>query len=191
MPWVHFDTIVFGTTDKSVFQQYQMNSLFDPGQVLSSTQPLGFDQYASLFQRYMVYGNRCSVNFVKQGSAPGIGWVHMIADDDIAITYGATLPTELMSRPQTTTKQIYPTGSDRHIVTLKKYYRMRSLAHQTTNISNFGALVGANPNLRATLNVGCSTFNGDVHGGTETMNLRIKMTFYVMMYDPIMTLNLS
>jgi hypothetical protein len=47
------------------------NGCFDPGLSLSSGQPVGFDYWAVMYERYRVIGSRCVLNLGVEGSTTG------------------------------------------------------------------------------------------------------------------------
>lgn len=61
-------TTIASTSGAVGTNQYRGNSLFDPDYSGTGTQPSGFDELASLYERYRVLGSTCIVNFVSNTS---------------------------------------------------------------------------------------------------------------------------
>lgn len=50
-------------------QNFRGNSVFDPDETYVGHQPTGFDQYAALFNKYIIYGSKITVKYIQNRSA--------------------------------------------------------------------------------------------------------------------------
>lgn len=67
---IELDPGALGTTD---WHTFRMNSIFDPDYTSTGHQPMGHDQYATLYHRYLVLGAKMTVQFVTTGTTVGTG----------------------------------------------------------------------------------------------------------------------
>lgn len=188
-PFVQFNTINTAGPIVSHFQQYKINSLFDPYVgVGSGNQPLGYDQYITLYQRYFVYGCKVQVNFWKANNDLGHGWCHLIASQTSTVYTGGDVQS-MHSRPNTFTKQITPWNGNGHPIVMRKYYRIKNWLREKEDPSDVQALTGGDPTSIVYLNVGCSTYDGTAI--SDITQIRVKLTYYAMLFQPPAQLLLS
>lgn len=71
-------------------QRFLANGLFDPNVALGGHQPMGFDTWASLYNRYVVLGSkiRCEVALDDVGQNGGM-YAGIFLDDDGTAVYGS------------------------------------------------------------------------------------------------------
>lgn len=71
-------------------QKFLANGLFDCNVALGGHQPMGFDTWASLYNRYVVLGSkiRCEVALTDVGNDGGM-YAGIFLDDDSSVTYGS------------------------------------------------------------------------------------------------------
>lgn len=84
LPFSSYLTLNEATAGAGKVHTWRPNSAFDPDIFSASTQPLGFDQYSGIFQKYLVYGGNWEVTFANQ----------LIVNNGLAVV-GAQLTTDL------------------------------------------------------------------------------------------------
>ena len=96
-----FDFTASPQTSGTELGPFSGNSVFDPGQALSSTQPVGFDEYALLYDYYRVIGSKIEVQAMVittnvLASRTASGSISVYANES-----GATLSTfsDMISQP--------------------------------------------------------------------------------------------
>lgn len=65
------DTYVFSSVSGAIGENiFRGNSIYDPQTGLGGIQPLGYDQWAAFYGRYLCMGSKCSVTFTRTSAAP-------------------------------------------------------------------------------------------------------------------------
>lgn len=133
-----------------VAAQYYMsaNSLFKPQAASGGHQPMNFDQWALLYNHYVVVGSKitCTAHSGSTSNADGC-FIGVNLQDDQSLS---TDPSTLLEQGLTRYKffnQTYAAGSGngrvvRHGFSAKKFF---NLSNPTDNIKRIGAGIGASP----------------------------------------------
>lgn len=126
---------------------WSMNSLYDPDRSHTGHQPMGYDQLAALYNRYVVTGARISCTFTNQDAAHHI-YVGMTGHENATFYTGSNEFTTLIESGNTVYKCLEPVGGKssctlRKNVNLRKEFAVRDLIG---NIEEYGAICGNNPN---------------------------------------------
>lgn len=167
------------TKDLLTHFTYRLNSLYDPEFKLGGGQPMGFDQWAALYNRYVVYGGKITLEFMSE----------------------STLPFEVFVGPDNDSTA--PTTSNQFAeLPLYKNKVVNSAWAPATKISNtcmvkvlegfpigseqdYGAAIAANPNIQKFWQV--ALIQGSVAAGF-TVNMRVTIEYYSKMYQRKTTL---
>ena len=159
--------------------QYSGNSVFNPqntGGYGSSHQPMGFDQWATLYGSYMVKASSIEVDFVPSGVAQSLLYP-VVASGTAPSTLAAALE---YPRVKTTMSSI-ASGRTRlkHYMTTAGVYGLKSLNNDD---QPYCALVGANPALQWFWIFGFQ--DPDVTTST-IQSAKITITYYVRFFGRI------
>lgn len=122
------------------------NSLFAPTSVTGSHQPMGFDELAFLYNRYLITGAKVTVTFTGDVSTGESQYVGLTIHNTAAFP-GGTIST-LVEQGKTVYRVLGPTDGDQNTVILTKAISMRKEFQVTDlsgNIDEYGALVTASP----------------------------------------------
>lgn len=138
------------TVDGSIGANYlfRCNSLYDPNQSGVGHQPMGRDQYANFYKRYVVIGSKITVRFIAQegntatnspDDTTNVG-ITTIADTSDTIIQ----PTEFMENNRTTYGVITPS---KPIHTITKYFSPKTYFgfNKVVDEEDVGAYFGTNP----------------------------------------------
>lgn len=127
---------------------FRCNSLFDPNQSGVGHQPMGRDQYAGFYKRYVVIGAKITVRFICQedntatnspNDTTNVG-ITTIADTGDTIIQ----PTEFMENNRTTYGVVTPS---KPIHTITKYFSPKTFfgVSKVIDEEDIGAYFGTNP----------------------------------------------
>lgn len=101
--------ILTSTTGAVARQDYRANSIFDPDFTNTGHQPMWRDNYAAIYDQYVVIGSKITVQFTHVSAATtGVMVVGIHTDDDSS---GSSNLTTMMELNNTVWRQIGPTGS--------------------------------------------------------------------------------
>lgn len=146
------------STTGSDWVVYNANSVFSPENSGSGHQPMGFDQYALLYNHFIVLGAKVVVTFTPQFSASA----YVAAGKDIWAVVGlrdtATLVTTMtrnMEMPQTRWKHV-PAASARDKVVISKKFSAKRFFNvsDVKDKDDIGADVTSNPTDVACFHIG-------------------------------------
>lgn len=158
--------------------QFRLNSLFDPDLTGVGTQPVGFDQYAALYEKYRVYEASYKVSFYNGQTRPLI--VGCQTCDDASTT---TDLERLIQNGQCEWGILTPTGGSADLVTLTGTVDLAAAQGQTKaqfwsdDVNE--ALMSANPTEAYTLNVFAADINiSDPAGIVCYIEIRYKARLY-------------
>lgn len=132
---------------------FRANSIFDPNSTGTGHQPYAHDQWAILYNHYVVLGSKITVhasvsNTTGQYQANGIVGIHL--DDDG--TLPGTTTQEMMELPRTKYSRVNLSSVSNKGVRVSKNYsarRFHGIKDVKDNINRIGAAVGANPTEQA------------------------------------------
>lgn len=174
-----FVTLTYGTSTNitagtgATHLAFSGNSLFIPSLDLATHQPLYFDQYAALYDRYMVYGSSiqatvCNTSAGAQGAAV---W------PSVTGTGTAANVGEMAEQPYVVLKTVAPAPGSRP-VTLFKSMSTSKMRGGTVFSDDWGALVTADPERTWFWNFNVITFGGADSDCSVTFKLRYRCRFY-------------
>lgn len=179
------DTVAVASGTVGVFGDefvFKLNGLYDPNTTGIGHQPYGYDQITPLYKRYIVKGVLIKIVF-NNPSADGIVCGAMIQGSSGAGSLTGISPDIIKEQPYSITHPLNNTGSQYYMV--KQYIDLRKLeglkvSQWDSNITNYGALVTADPLLQPTLRVACAT---DTATSGITLTCRVLLTYYVQFFD--------
>lgn len=160
--------------------QYRANSLFDPQETSGGHQPFGFDQWATLYNSYMVLGSKITVTWYDIGTVnTNPLTVGVYLSDSASLPY-TTTDTFIEARKgqfrQYTGRAVKPVVTVSNF-SAKKYFNLKD---PKDNIKEYGALVDANPNEEAIFSLIVQSRNA----GTESINATILIEYMAMFSEP-------
>lgn len=159
-------------------QQFRQNGIFDPDVTYTGHQPRGFDEYATLYDRYVVYGVAVEVDVV--GVTSGVPGVLSLRGSP-----NSTLPSsdiyEAVENPRV--KYIAISGSEgQNRGKLSTYFSTKALAgvKDLGQERDYRSVVTTNPTEQNYINICWQALNGS---STTACNAIIKLTYYVKFFD--------
>jgi len=150
----------------------------------ASHQPLGHDQWSTVYNHYLVLGSKMSVQLIPNNSvspflAGGLATL-MLQDTATSIIVASTV----MESGRATYKNIAPNGTGpyrlRKSCSVKKFFNVRNLKD---NIDNYGSLFGSNPAEQAYYNLQFFPTDTTVTGVLGPMCL-VTIDYVVLMTGP-------
>jgi len=134
------------TTTADTYLEYALNGLYDPDITGTGGQPVGFDQYASLYKNYRVMASSISVYYfnTENSAITQISIIPQLKRDNAIRTY---LNPEQHKRCRYKRYANESGGGGRATGTVKHYCSMKSLSGNNLykTESEYGPLVTANP----------------------------------------------
>lgn len=131
-------------------QTWCLNALYDPDTTGTGHQPMGFDQLAALYGRYLVTGAKITTTFESRSvNANQTAMVGMTVHEN-ATFYPSTLGdvSKLVEQGKTIYKYLGTSTSGRSVTTLTRKVSMRKefqVKDLIGNIEEYGALTSAAP----------------------------------------------
>lgn len=158
---------------------YRANSVFDPFQPTGGHQPMGYDEWALLYNHYIVLGSKVSVQFLQDGSPTGAVAVGVYLDDTSSSGY--TSADEYIEAKKGSYCLI-PFGDRRNRTctsrfSAKKFFKVKDLQD---NMTRLGAPVGTNPDEEAMYHIWMQCYNST----TDTLQVQITIDYIVEFSEP-------
>lgn len=170
-------TPVTAPTDSWVFSG---NSLFDPDVSGSGSQPMGFDQYATFYNKYRCRGSKIVVRAAAtSGSHFPCKLVVYPQDDNATVTGVDNAAARAFARTGVTSGYGGPVTTLKNYMTSKKQFGVKSINEETS----YAAAVNANPSLRWYWCISVGTL--DLTTSIAGMYAEIEITYYTEFYDTV------
>jgi len=156
--------------------QWIANSIFDPDYTATGHQPLFRDEYASIYNHYIVPTSTIIARFTNlsttAGSLCGIG-----LDDDTTMT---TTPDTAVEQQEGRNGYLTPLGGSRSTITLKKTFNHKKMygTNPRADLTARTAMT-ASPTEQSVFNTWVSGFNG----ATTTAEIEITIYFTVILSE--------
>lgn len=169
----------FGTTTTNLLgvHQFHTNGIFDPDITSGGHQPLGHDQWASLYSRYRVLGFSVRLTGVSLTAAT-------MTHFGIYVSNSGTIPTSLctiVEQPFVKFKRLTNQNSQNISLYMPSYRALGVTKSQYMNESNFGSTFGDDPVASGRINI----FWQNVDENTSTgHNMTVEIMYYVMLSSP-------
>lgn len=157
---------------------YRANSVYDPRHAALGTQPLGFDQWSTFYDHYVVTKSTITVRFVPSAVTPvtGSAIVGLSVQDDATTT--AIIPLQLIERQGSSWGIM--TGADAGgVKVLKKSFHAKKffgVSDLDDNIAKIGANVGANPSEQAYFHVSAGAVDASSNPAPMTAIIQVDYT---------------
>lgn len=167
--------------------QFRANSVFDPDFTGVGHQPMGFDEWAALYERYTVYGSKINVMYAPTSTAsvaPGYYGVTLYGTaGQLSSTYGNV---EAILEGKLTGYTTTMSGSSNSVFLPRSLWRKfsaRNFFGKTDPLDDpdIGALVSTNPVNLAYYGVWCGASGGNDPG---QMNFKVQIDYIVMFHEP-------
>lgn len=153
---------------------FRGNSLFDPEFALSGNQPCGFDEWSSLYGRYIVYACEIKLTFINEGTT-GISAVLVPSLDS------TTLTSPFRGKELPYAKAIYipsvPQGKS--YVMSSSMTTARVWGDNVLNESSFGAVTSTNPSKAWYWQVVLDSIPA---GNSKALTVFVEMNFIAKMH---------
>jgi len=173
---------------------YSANGMFDPTTAVGGHQPLGFDQYAVIYDHYVVLGSKIHVVFWTENAATTYASIVGIKlDDDDALS--TTNPQTVIEQPARLTKwkmlRNNSTSGDQTIVDVYNSYsakKFNGIKDVKDNKSWIGASCAANPTEMAYYIL----FAGHPDGATDLPDIKYQVIIdYIVQFSELKNIPLS
>lgn len=188
LPYAHTTGFAAPGSSLSGTFDFSLSSAYDPDQTGIGHQPMMWDQLSGLYRRYMTHAAVFTLEFTNP-TADGLFVGYAIRYTGDAGGHGAKTLDQLSEYRNVVMKPIQNTGSQkvvfRQYVPLHKVFGLPKMIYNADRATfsgltgNFGT--GTNP-LRHVL---LCPLIVDSTGGTTSCNVRIGVTFYSTLYDPL------
>ena len=169
------ETVALSLTGGTVTDyQMRLNSLYDPNQTGTGHQPMGFDQYATFYNRYRVFGTSYRITVLPTGTNTG----HICIVPNNSNTGLTTSIDDCREQPRSKIKSL---ALDVETVLAGKI-SLPSLGGVTTvqyrSDDRYQSVVSDNPVEHYGLHIGLLSF------ANITVNVRIEMIYHCEFFDP-------
>lgn len=160
------------------------NSAFDPNTTGVGTQPLGFDEYSTLYNRYMVNGSKIKVYWQIGNTTQGAAQLNVGV---MPATTSSWTGTDWPIFPYTVHKQTSSASGARSTIVTKAYNstkKMFSNSGAAYNQDDFSATVGNNPTRQWywLLSLQPADLSTSVTSGQVVVC--VKITYYIKFTEP-------
>lgn len=161
---------------QTLYYSFRGNSLYDPNLTGSGHQPLFFDQYASIYQRYMVFGSKIRVSITNPTSSPLNVVLQSGTDNYLGSNYA-----QILEQPGAkVTRTIPPSNQVTAVIqNFSTTRRACGLSKKEVSEENYSALVTGNPNEIWYHNL---LFQNAYAIGVNVY-ITVQITYYAQFYD--------
>lgn len=171
--------VLSGSVNTSSYQAWAyQSSLFDPYVSAGGHQPMFFDQYAAMYQRYTVMGIAYSIDVTTDAATNGPLFITVMPT-----SVGATATTISLVRERTGTKET--TVSHGYKGKLRGYISVSKVLGVTRQKlltdDQYSALISANPARMAFMNVQAWNQSGTA---AIAVYISMRLTYYCRFFDP-------
>lgn len=175
-------TAVDAGLDAVGYVTFRANSCFDPDFTGVGHQPMGFDQWATFYNHYVVVGSRITANFATRGTATALGFgvrgINLHADTTMATDLPTILEQGLTKKTlQSTHNNAQMVRSVSRNFSAKKFFNVTNVLD---NIGRIGASIAANPSEQAYFHV----FSGNADPLVDPTSVLIMVTIeYIVVFS--------
>jgi len=172
-------TSTYGAT---AAHNFRTNSAFDPNQSGTGHQPLGFDQWSSFYNHYIVLRSSIRVTFTSAAANTSGLIVGVYISDDTTVSGD---PYTLIEQGLTKYKILNATNTNSKPTTLSANYSTKSYYNVTNvndNVGRLGAGINANPTETAIFHVFQAGLDPTVP--TVTVGALVEIVYTVQFSEP-------
>lgn len=159
--------------------QFRINSLFDPDFSLGGHQPLGYDQYSTLYNKYRVHGMGYKITFINRETAYQLEVATQLRPNSVAQTNIDTI-----HEAPYTQKRIIGIEGGRSMATIKGYASMAKIRGVSKSViksdDQYSASTGANPAISAFLQIYMQNQTSNV---AAECAIRVELEYFCEFYD--------
>lgn len=159
------------------YNAYAANGIYDPNITGAGHQPMGHDEYATLYKKYRVLSSHITVEFFPEG-ASGL-------TDNVICVIMVNQDTSLPSSPQTAIENgdsVYGVATDSDNNGRLKLKNNWSSKRYSGSIADHQAQMGsANPTNLDYFHVGCGSLNGE---DPSEVNCLVTISYQVLLTEP-------
>lgn len=162
------------------FNTFSMNSIFDPDTTGAGHQPMGRDQLAAIYNRYIVTGAKITATYAFSPSDATPSWVGITVHENSTFSATSTPVEELIEQGKTVYRCISAGDGGNPIVTLSRSVSCRkefSVRDLMGNMEEYGSLVGTSPANGLFATCWIAGTNGAASPGCDVM-VKIEYTGY-------------
>jgi len=158
--------------------QFRQNSVYDPDFTGTGHQPLGYDEYANLYDRYVVYGTKVSI--AVSGVTTGVPGILSLRGSPNS-TLPASSITQAIESPRVRWKLIGNLEGV-NVNAVSAYYTTKALAGVSSlgQERDYRSSVTTNPSEVNYINVCWQSAN---EASTSACNIIVKIVYYVKFFD--------
>lgn len=173
---VHDITCTTGVIQEYI---YRANGCFDPNQTAVGHQPMGFDQWALLFNHYAVLGSKITVKVLNDNTTTSPAIVGVYLSDGKSMSY--TTATEFMEAKKGQYRMISP-GQSKSISLVNKFSAKRffNVTNVNDNQERLGAAPTADPTEQAYFHIWYQTLDSN----TDKIECAVTIEYIVQWGEP-------
>lgn len=177
-------TTTAGVNDAYVFSG---NSLFDPNVTGTGSQPLGFDQWTAIYNRYIVYGSQATLEVLSTDTSTIQKQNFKVVLVPFSLTTGlASLGLDVCSelpRAKTKTCSVYAEGSNNTISSYASTASVYGVSNAYVDMDDsYTALFNASPTRQWAWWIKVNSLSDDQ---STSYNVRMRIKYYAKMYQPV------
>lgn len=159
---------------------FRGNSIFDPDYAMGGTQPLGHDQWAAFYERYLVRASAIKIQVLNNSTTyTGNTLINLTASEDVVSrTYD-----EWAAYPYNTNQVLAPVSAGGNGVFLESYMSTRKIFGCTRELDDvYEAPMGNNPSKQWYWTIQVAAMNGIT---APNLTMKVEMTYYVELSERV------
>lgn len=178
---LRYDDLINVTSSASVIGShvFRANSIYDPDYSGAGRAPMGFDQWAALYNHYIVLGSKMTCQIVVPQSETELYWAGVYLSDTITVPY--TTGTAFREARKGTSKLCNPSyGKPQFITSKLSTKKFFNLTDVNDNRDTIGAPVTSNPSEVASYILWVQALNA----GTVAATIAVTIEYIVAFSEP-------
>lgn len=178
---LRYADVVSLTSTSGILNDYifRANDIYDPNLTGTGHQPMGHDQWAALFNHYVVLGSKISVKVVNDDSSLQPASLGCYLSDGKSLAY--TTSTEFIEARKGSHRLIQPNHTNTISLgakfSCKKFF---NLSDVKDNITRVGAQVNASPSDQAYYHIWYDTLTAS----SDTIQIQVVVDYIVSFSEP-------
>lgn len=163
---------------------FRSNSIFDPDYTGTGHQPFGHDQWALLYNHYVVLGAKITVKFTNTANGVGDALIVGIMNRSHYDTSTTNL-TQITEQNKVRYRTMTPwTGSSRSMTCKFSTKKFFNVVNVKDNLARLGATFGANPTELAYFDIFCGSADASNLDNPAAVNLFVIVDYIVALSEP-------